>query len=184
MAERRYWVEVVLMPIVVATVGIFGTYQITKVQEDSALIASDAQRASAIKAADADRQVKILEIFASKITSDDLDQRKLALRLLESIDPQLATRLAAAAVAEEPPDSPLRAVAKDVSSRAADCTVDNVDFSVFRWIGKDRASGSYNSAEQRLIREACMDKRVGDERTWEVTVKAPGINKATTCVCP
>ena len=53
MAERKRWVEVALMPLVVAVVGTLGTYLLTSQQREAA----EARAA-------ADRQIKILEIVA------------------------------------------------------------------------------------------------------------------------
>ena len=52
MSEPKKWVEVALMPLVIAVVGIMGTYLITNEQREAAEIR-----------ADADRQIKILDIF-------------------------------------------------------------------------------------------------------------------------
>ena len=58
MAEKKSILEVVLMPSAIAIVGVLST-----------LVVTCQQQKSAETLAAADRQVKILEIFADKITS-------------------------------------------------------------------------------------------------------------------
>lgn len=107
MAENRSWVEIVLMPLAIALVGILGTHFITTQQENSAKL----------KAAE-DRQIKILEIFADNITSKDDDERIFALRLLGAVDDELAERLARAVSETEQP-SAVKEVATEVAQTAA-----------------------------------------------------------------
>jgi hypothetical protein len=108
MAESRSWVEIVLMPLAVALVGTLGTYFITAQQ----------QRSAELKAVE-DRQIKILEIFADNITSNDEGERIFALRLLEAVDDDLAERLATAVSATEQEPSAVRSVATAVAQNAA-----------------------------------------------------------------
>jgi len=75
MANPKNRVEIILMPLVVACVGILGTLFITQQQERNSLAK-----------ADSDRQVKILEIFAEKVKSPDEGQRLLSLKLLRAVD--------------------------------------------------------------------------------------------------
>lgn len=107
MPQGKTWTEVFLMPLVVAVVGILGTYFIT-----------DQQGKDANTKADADRQIKILEIFAEKITNSDEAQRILALRLLKAIDGDLAAKLATAVSEAEPKQSKVRQVANEVAEEA------------------------------------------------------------------
>jgi hypothetical protein len=107
MADKKNWVEIILMPLVVAGVGVLGTHFITQQQERNSRAA-----------ADSDRQVKILEIFAEKVTSPDEKQRLLALRLLRAVDDGLAAKLASAVAEAEPEQSPLRQVATEVATEA------------------------------------------------------------------
>ena len=107
MPQGKSWIEVFLMPLVVAVVGILGTYFIT-----------DQQGKDANTKADADRQIKILEIFAEKITNPDEAQRILALRLLKAIDGDLAAKLATAVSEAEPKQSKVRQVANEVAEEA------------------------------------------------------------------
>jgi hypothetical protein len=106
-ASKKNPIEVVLMPLVVALVGIVGTHLITQQQERNALA----------KAA-ADRQVQLLEIFAAKVTSKDNAERVLALRLLRAVDGDLAAKLASAVAAGEPETSAVRRVAEEVADEA------------------------------------------------------------------
>ena len=83
MSEKKSLLEVVLMPLVVVLVGIVSTHFITAQQHKSA------QTLAA-----ADRQVKLLEIFSDKISSNKESERIYALKLLGTLDSKLATRLA------------------------------------------------------------------------------------------
>jgi hypothetical protein len=118
MNNRKSLIEMVLMPLVIALVGIGGTYLITAQQENSATTMKDAQLESTRELAEADRQVKILEIFAEKVASSDQQERILALRLLDALEPVLAEKLASAVVAAEPQESEVRKVADEVAQEA------------------------------------------------------------------
>jgi hypothetical protein len=107
MTEKKNWIEIFLMPIVIAGVGILGTYLITQQQESTA-------KANA----DSDRQVKILEIFSEKITSEDKKQRLLAIKLLRVLDDELAEKLASAVAEAEPDKSELKIAATKVADIA------------------------------------------------------------------
>jgi hypothetical protein len=107
MPERRHWVEIALMPLVIALIGTIGTWLVTRQQERSAQ-----QRANS------DRQVKVLEIFAEKITSPDDRQRLLALRMLRAVDAELASDLALAVAETEPEESAVRDVATAVATES------------------------------------------------------------------
>jgi hypothetical protein len=107
MAENKNWIEIFLMPLVIAGVGILGTYLITQQQE-----------LNAIAKADSDRQIKILEIFAEKITNDDIKQRLLAIKLLRALDDDLAEKLASAVAEAEPDKSKIKKVATKVADVA------------------------------------------------------------------
>jgi len=119
MAERKSWVEIFLMPVVVAAVGIAGTYLITRQQENNAQTMSEAQLSSTREMAAADRQIKILEIFAEKVSSQDAQQRILALRLLRAVDGNLAEKLATAVLEGESQASEVRSVAGQVAEDGA-----------------------------------------------------------------
>ena len=119
MAEQKSWIELVLMPLAVTIVGTVGTYFVTQQQEKNAQIMSQSQLASTRQMAAADRQVKILEIFSEKITSNEQSQRILALRLLKAVDDDLAEKLAVAVSELEPKKSEVRRVAKEVAKEAA-----------------------------------------------------------------
>ena len=106
------------MPVVVALVGFAGTYFITKEQASSARTAGDAQIKVAKEQAAADRQIKILDIFSEKITSPDMNQRILALKMLRAIEPDLAAKLALAVSETEAPKSEVKRVAQQVASES------------------------------------------------------------------
>ena len=107
MPNHKRWIEVVLMPLVIALVGISGTYFITDRQQ------KDTTTKSAV-----DRQIKILEIFSAKITSTEEKERILALRLLRAIDSELAEKLARAVSETEPEQSPVKQIANQVAEEA------------------------------------------------------------------
>jgi len=119
MSNKKSFIEVVLMPLVIALVGIGGTYFLTTQQGKNAKTSKDAQLESTRELAEADRQVKILEIFAEKVASNDQQERILALRLLDALDPALAEKLASAVVAAEPEESEVRKVADEVALEAS-----------------------------------------------------------------
>lgn len=107
MTDKKTWTEIFVMPIVVACVGSFATYLITQQQE-----------ANAIAKAASDRQIKILEIFAEKITHPDLNQRLLAINLLRALDDELAAKVAFAVATTEPETSDLKAAAIKIADEA------------------------------------------------------------------
>lgn len=73
------------MPLVIAVVGIMGTYLVTNEQREAAKIR-----------ADADRQVKILDIFANKLMSHEEEEKFLAASMTMAMDRDLATKMMAA----------------------------------------------------------------------------------------
>ncbi len=107
MPEKKSWIEIILMPVVVACVGSLGTYLITQQQE-----------ANAVAKAASDRQIKILEIFAEKITDEDMNQRILGINLLRALDADLAEKLALAVADAEPDKSELKIAATRIADEA------------------------------------------------------------------
>jgi|GEM_PF-4358584 len=114
MTDRKNWIEIFIMPLVIASVGILGTYFITQQQEDNAKSKADLDRQLSINRADSDRQIKIIEIFSEKITSNDEKQRMMALRLLRVLDDELAEKLASAAAEAERTESDAQKLAQKV----------------------------------------------------------------------
>lgn len=119
MPQQKSWIEVFLMPLVIALVGTGGTYFITAQQERNALQAREAQLQSARELAEADREIKIIEMFSEKITSTEKSERIMALRLLRAIDGELAGKLAEAVQEAEPAISEVRQVAQEVKAYSA-----------------------------------------------------------------
>lgn len=106
MAERKRFLEIVLMPLVLAIVGALGTYLITEQQREASEAAAEAQRQATAARAAADRQLKILDIFADKITSPNENERILAIYSTLALDPDLASKLLPAfLVAREGPEA-------------------------------------------------------------------------------
>ncbi len=119
MPDKKNFLEIVIMPLVIAVVGIVGTYLITQQQQNNTEILSQAEAKSSQQRAKADRQIKILEIFSDKITSNNERDRILALRILAELDPDLRAKLASAVSITESPSSEVSKVAKSVAEEAA-----------------------------------------------------------------
>jgi hypothetical protein len=99
------FLEVALMPLVVALVGGLATFAITYYQtKNSAAVATaqmlsaerlaSAQQAAAEKSAQSDRELKALELFSHMIVSESSREREMAVRMLSAVNGDLATRLA------------------------------------------------------------------------------------------
>lgn len=95
------------MPIVVAVVGIIGTYLITHEQRQAAELR-----------AEADRQIKILDIFADKIVSAEEEERLLAARLTMAMDNELALKIMTVFDLEAEQSPKVREVVKNLTSHA------------------------------------------------------------------
>lgn len=80
--EQKKWTEVVLMPLVIAIVGILGTYLVTNEQREAADIRAATER-----------QLKILDIFANRITSEKEEERLLAAQMLLAMDSDLTLKI-------------------------------------------------------------------------------------------
>jgi regulator of protease activity HflC (stomatin/prohibitin superfamily) len=93
---------------------------ITRSQLQSADRLAQANRDSEERRALAEQHVKILEIFSDQIKSGEPAKRKIALRVLTALEPELAGKLAQA-VADTDSDPDIRKVAdsvvRSVSSR-------------------------------------------------------------------
>lgn len=96
--------EIVLMPLVIAVVGIMGTWFVTDAQNKMTkqLTAEQSWREErmaerqlnqAKEESNANRQLKLLEIFGDKINSPNIADQKFALDLLKLVDPDLAQSL-------------------------------------------------------------------------------------------
>jgi hypothetical protein len=118
MSSEKTWTEIVLMPIVVAAVGVFGTLLVTGQQADNASLARKTELEKTQEIADADRQIKILEIFSEKITSQSEEDRILALKLLTALDGALAGKLAAAVSESSKSDSLVKIAAQVVIEKS------------------------------------------------------------------
>jgi hypothetical protein len=113
---RQTWFEVLITPIVIAVVGALGTFVVTREQDRHASELKDAEIRSARQISDAQLQsskeivlaqlanakdaarsaqeVKLLEIFAQQIASNDEVVRLAAVRLLGAVDAELGAKLA------------------------------------------------------------------------------------------
>ncbi len=92
---RKTFLEIALMPIVVALLGSGATFAITTYQTRTAKDIADAQRASAERIAVSDRQLKALELFSRMIVSEKETEKEMAVRLLTAVDAELARQLTA-----------------------------------------------------------------------------------------
>lgn len=126
------WVEIALMPIVVALVGALVTFTIAKYQTDTAnrqaVYQADSEEriASAqIESARVAQEIKVLEIFSEKIMSEDERIQKQALMMLRIVNADLAEKLAMA-VADDPDQAEaVRMLAEAEISRRLDVSVSN-----------------------------------------------------------
>ena len=99
--EGKSLIEIVLMPLVVAMVGFWGTWIISERDERNATLRAASER-----------EAKMVEIFANKITSSDKNEKIMALKLLEVMEPDLAQKLGEA-VLESDLDEQVRAIASN-----------------------------------------------------------------------
>ncbi|HEX9653390.1 MAG TPA: hypothetical protein VGA99_06745 [bacterium] len=120
MANGKSWVEIVLMPLAITLVGITGTYFLSRQQIESSTISGRAQIESSENLARSDQQIKVLEIFSEKITSENVRERELAVRILQSVDPALAEKLAKAIAETESEDARVRELAQDIARQEAE----------------------------------------------------------------
>lgn len=108
--------EIVLMPIAIAAVGVFGTITIEAVQTRSAERRAEAERIRGGSEFKASLQVKLLDIFGERIFSENEDDRILALLLLSAVEPGLAQNLTEA-IARIPDNPKLAAAARSEIER-------------------------------------------------------------------
>ncbi len=110
-------IQSLITPVVIAIVGGLGTYFITEQQIKSSIRLSESQIQSAESLAKSNQQVKIIEIFSDQIVSKDLREREIAIRILESLEPDLATKLISAVENTQTEDTLIRNIAKDIRTR-------------------------------------------------------------------
>jgi len=111
--------EVILMPLVIALVGFIGTKFITKSQIRSSENISSTELTSIEKRSRDEKQLKLLEIFSNKITSKDLNERILAVKLLGLLDPTLSTQLATIVAEDSSENRNVRMAANVIIQNAA-----------------------------------------------------------------
>lgn len=118
------WLEKLLLPFVIVLVGTFGSIIISRSQIKSATIISASQIKSAENIADAqilsqdinvksEHEIKVLDIFFSKITQGTPKEQLYALSLMFTITPELAQRLYEAVANNESQASEIYDVAKN-----------------------------------------------------------------------
>ncbi len=106
--------DIVLMPLVVALVGGAATFFITRYQTQNAERIAAAQLASAERSARSERELRSLDLFTRLIESNSPKTRERAVRLLEAVDPDLATRLANAIATDDAETPAVRAEARTI----------------------------------------------------------------------
>jgi hypothetical protein len=119
MPDKKSLLEIVVMPITVSIISIVGGIYLTQQQNSNATVEWQNQLDGARALADAERQLKILEIFAAKITSPNIREQKLALQLLEVMDPDLSKKLANAIAKSEEDHSPIKQLVAEAAVRAS-----------------------------------------------------------------
>lgn len=106
------WLEKLLLPFAIVLVGTIGSIIISRSQIESAILIGASQIESSEKIADAqiqcqdknvksEQEIKVLDIFFSKITHDNPKNRQYAIKLMDSISPELAQRLYEAVINDE-----------------------------------------------------------------------------------
>jgi len=111
MSEKKSLLEMVVMPITVSLISIVGAVYLTQQQNKNTVYLTTQQNNSltfqrrvefdnAKALADGERQIKILELFAAKITSPNPREQKLALQLLGVMEPELSEDLTKALKSE------------------------------------------------------------------------------------
>ena len=116
--------EIVLMPLVIAAVGAIGTMYITQAQLNSTERIAVMQRAQAMEQSDSSRQLKLIEIFGDKITSSNIEDKKLAIGLLRLIDPTLGENLTKLVLEEQKAAPEIREFARDELQRRIQLSAD------------------------------------------------------------
>ena len=116
--DSKSVLEVLVLPVAIALVGIVSTQMITRSQLASADKLAQASLASQDQRATNEQQIKILEMFSDQIKSGVPAQRKMALRILTALEPELAEKLAQA-VADTDADPETRQVAAAIVKSVA-----------------------------------------------------------------
>jgi len=114
MTTEKSKLEILIIPIVITIIGIISTCLITNMQIKNAETLSKAQIESTEKTIKSDQQIKIIEIFSEKITSKDLNEREIAVRILGALDTELAEKMMTAIVQSSNSDTLIRNIAKDI----------------------------------------------------------------------
>jgi hypothetical protein len=108
---KKSFLEIFLTPLVIALVGCLGTYFVTNQQLKSSVLQSKTQLESTERLTKSDQQIKIIEIFSEKITSKDIREREIAVRILSALDPDLGGKLIEAIAQSSKEDTVIRNVA-------------------------------------------------------------------------
>lgn len=109
----RSMLEIILMPLVIALVGLLGTMMVTNQQNKSAEIQMQASIVSTEKTVKSDQKIKILQIFSEKILSENIEDREFAIKLLGVLDNDLADKIASVITQSETIDTTTRKIAEE-----------------------------------------------------------------------
>ncbi|HZV68826.1 MAG TPA: hypothetical protein VFG10_04750 [Saprospiraceae bacterium] len=108
MERKKSLIEILLIPLVIAAVGLVGTYSLTHEQINSAE-----------RLARSDQQIKLLEIFSEKITSEKIIDREYAVRILKMFDSELSEKLASVVIESNNEDTLIKKIANDILQKKA-----------------------------------------------------------------
>jgi hypothetical protein len=123
MDSKKSIFELLLLPVVVTIVGSISTYMITQQQLKSAELVSKTQLESTERTTRSDQQIKIIQIFSDKITSKDIREREIAVRILKALDTSLALKLISSIAETNSEDPSVKQVAQSLEEQLTD--VDN-----------------------------------------------------------
>lgn len=118
-SDSKSILEIVLMPIAIAVVGIAGSMIIANAQIQNNVDLNKQNIEAAKQRANEARELRVVEIFLQGITDPDAKKRQAVLMLLELVEGNLAVNLANFVKKNEPLNSPTRLVAEEEGAKAA-----------------------------------------------------------------
>ena len=114
MEKTKSFLEILLTPLAIALVGTVGTILVTNQQIKSAQLSRLTEIESTEKLTKSDQQIKIIEIFSQKITSTEIREREIAVRILSALDPALAEKLITAIAENSKEDTAIQNIATNL----------------------------------------------------------------------
>ncbi len=172
----KKYLEILITPIVVAVIGVYGTYKITEAQIESSKTLSNAQLAIQVRQEDENQRLKLLEIFAQQVMSNDASERKMALGLINILDTDLSKDMLAY-LATYDPDKGVQEEARNLQERfqnsAKPLGYDNVKEMVMRIVARNYEV-SFSSLSENSILETINPSKnmpmVGDITSIETII--------------